>query len=231
MKLSIIIPCYNEKNTILKILEKIERVNLSGISKEIVIVDDGSTDGTGDLLREIAGVKNYKIFFHDRNIGKGGALRTGFKYASGDIVIVQDADLEYDPEDYNRLIKPIIEGECKVVYGSREKNRDNKNHSGVSFYLGGLFLTWLTNLLYFSDLTDEPTCYKVFDRNILTSLNLQCQKFEFCPEVTAKILKKGIKIKEVPINYFPRKIHEGKKIRFSDGIHATWTLIKFRFVN
>lgn len=229
MKISIIIPCYNEKKTILSLIKKVEDVDLGNIEKEIIIIDDFSSDGTRELIQDR--LKKYKLIFHNKNLGKGSALRTGFKHITGDIIIIQDADLEYDPNDYKNLIQPIIDKKYKVVYGSRERNKQNKTHSGLSFYLGGRVLTWLTNLLYRSELTDEPTCYKVFDKNLLLSIPLKCKKFEFCPEITAKILKKGIEIKEIPISYCPRTSKEGKKIKFRDGVEAVWTLLKYRFIN
>lgn len=226
MKVSIVIPCYNEKNTILEILKKIERADIGDHEKEIIIIDDGSNDGTRELLRLHA--RKHQVISHQQNSGKGSALRTGFQYATGDIILIQDADLEYDPADYKRLIQPIVDGKRKVVYGSRERNKKNKFHSGVFFYVGGLFLTWLTNLLYGSKLSDESTCYKVFESQTLKQITLHAQRFDFCPEITAKILKRGIKIQEVPIVYHPRKKHEGKKIRFKDGLEAVWTLLKYR---
>jgi len=226
MKLSIIIPCYNEKQTILKILKRINNVAIPDIEKEIIIIDDASTDGTRDLLKR--NNKKYKVIFHKKNQGKGSAIRSGLNEATGSIILIQDADLEYNPEDYAKLIQPILHNEAKVVYGSRERNKENKQHSGLQFYIGGLFLTWLTNFLYGSKLTDEATCYKVFDAKILKEISLKCRRFEFCPEITAKILKQGIKIKEIPISYNPRKKTEGKKIGFLDGLHAIWTLIRYR---
>jgi glycosyltransferase involved in cell wall biosynthesis len=226
MKLSIVIPCYNEKDTILELLKRVEAVDLGEIEKEIIIVDDKSTDGTRELLAENT---SHKVVFHECNMGKGYALRTGFKHVTGDIVIVQDADLEYDPNDYRQLVEPIADGKAKVVYGSRERQRNLRG--GAIFFLGGKFLTFLTNLLYGSRLTDEPTCYKVFDRELLQSIPLTCKRFEFCPEVTAKVLKRGIKIEEEPISYYPRSKIEGKKINWRDGIEAVWTLFKYRFTN
>ncbi len=228
MKLSIIIPCYNERQTIASILKLIDAVNLGSVKKEIIIVDDRSNDGTTSILKKYP-PKKYKVFYHKKNSGKGAAIRTGLKNVTGDIVLIQDADLEYDPRDYPKLIEPIIKGKAQVVYGSRERNRQNKRHSGWSFYAGGLFLTWLTNLLYGSKLTDEATCYKAFDANLIRKIPLQCQRFEFCPEITAKVLRRGIKIAEVPIAYHPRTTQDGKKIRLRDGIEAIWTLIKYRF--
>ncbi len=228
MKLSIVIPCYNEKRTIFEILKRVEQADIGSVEKEIVIVDDFSTDGTRELLQSNG--MPHKVILHDRNMGKGAAVRTGFQHITGDVVIIQDADLELDPNDYRHLIEPILRGECQVIYGSRYL-RGNKLHSGMLAYVGGKFVTWVTNILYGSDLTDEPTCYKVFSRELLQSIPLTCKRFEFCPEVTAKILKRGIKIRELPIAYYPRKAHEGKKIGWRDGFEAVWTLIKYRFTN
>jgi glycosyltransferase involved in cell wall biosynthesis len=227
LKLSIIIPCYNEKNTILDILGKIEVVSLD---KEIIIVDDCSTDGTREILKSLSLNAKAKVYFHDQNQGKGAAIRTGIKHVEGDIVIIQDADLEYDPNDYYELVKPIVEGKAEVVYGSRLLHK-GFSISYLRYYLGGLVLSWMTNLLYGIHITDEPTCYKVFKTEVLKGINLKCKRFEFCPEVTAKISKKKIKIYEVPISYDPRRLEEGKKIGWWDGVEAVWTLLKYRFVD
>lgn len=228
-KLSILIPVYNEKGTLLEILSKIERVNLSNWEKEIIIIDDFSTDGTRELLKSLE--SKYQIIFHDKNYGKGWALRSGLQEATGDWIIIQDADLEYDPEDYKKMIAKTQNPQVSVVYGSRRLHHHyfNDRHSGHIFAVGGIFLTWLTNLLYKTTITDEPTCYKMFRTELLRILNLQCQRFEFCPEVTAKIAKKGIKIYEVPINYYPRNKDEGKKINWKDGLEAIWVLLKNKF--
>ena len=221
MKLSVIIPVYNEVNTIAKIIERVKRVL---IEKEIIVVDDGSTDGTRGKIDSVPGIK---ILKHETNRGKGAAIRTGLAFAFGELVIVQDADLEYDPNDYLELIKPIEEGVADVVYGSR--NLGN-NKSGMKAYKwGGVFLSHLANLLYGLRITDEATCYKLFKTDVLKSLNLKCQRFEFCPEVTAKLAKKKYRVKEVPISYKPRSFSEGKKIRWIDGVLAIFYLIKFRF--
>jgi dolichol-phosphate mannosyltransferase len=225
MKLSIVIPCYNEERTIIDLLNKVHAVNLGDIEKEIIVVDDRSTDRTLELLR---GNNTYdKLLTHEKNMGKGMALRTGFAAVTGDIVIVQDADLEYDPNDYRELIAPIIAGEAQVVYGSR--NLKKNRFSYRRYQWGGMLVTFVTNVLYGSRLTDEPTCYKVFDARLLKSIPLTCSRFEFCPEVTAKILRQDIKIIEKPINYNPRHKDEGKKINGWDGLEAIWTLIKWRF--
>lgn len=226
MLLSVLIPAYNEINNIQNILEKIGEVN---IPMEIIVVDDGSTDGTRELLNTLKSDK-IKVVFHEKNQGKGGAIKTAIEHSKGDIIIIQDADLEYDPQDYYKLIPVIESGKEKVVYGSRFLNKQNK-HSYFSFFLGGQVVTWITNILYFQNLTDEPTCYKVFDAKLLKSIKLNCTGFEFCPEVTAKIAKLGYKIPEVPISYYPRSISEGKKINWKDGVEAIWVLFKYRFVN
>lgn len=224
IKISIIIPVYNEEKTIERLLNNVRAVEIPGTEKELIVVDDGSTDRTPEILKE---QKNIKVVCHRKNQGKGRAFKTGLKNCSGEIVIVQDADLEYDPRDIKLCAEPILKKEAKVVYGSRELNKKNKSHSGWLFFLGGKILTWLTNLLYKSRLTDEPTCYKCFDARLIKSIDIQSNGFEWEPEITAKILKKGIDIKEVPISYFPRK--EGKKINYRDGLKAVWTLIKHRF--
>jgi glycosyltransferase involved in cell wall biosynthesis len=226
-RLSIIIPCYNEEGTIVELLHRVEAADIGAVEKQIVIVDDGSTDGTRDLLRHHA--SGHTVILSERNLGKGAAIRRGLAAAIGDIIIIQDADLEYNPDNYADLIAPILDGRARVVYGSRERNANNRLHSGVSYYAGGKFLSALTNLLYGSAITDEPTCYKVFDASLLKSIPLVCTRFEFCPEVTAKVLRRGIPILEVPIDYFPRKKHEGKKISWRDGVEAIWTLIRYRF--
>ena len=238
MKLSVIMPVYNEKETIREILEKVRRVNLE---KEIVIVDDASLDGTTEVLRRVESENlkfesfeskkdtDIKIIYHRENQGKGSAIRTALQFVTGDIVIIQDGDLEYNPEDYQKLVEPIISGQTKVVYGSRILGKGKMSYR--RYYWGGRFLSWLANRLYGAQITDEPTGYKVFRAEVLKGLGLRCQRFEFCPEVTAKLCKKGYRIKEVPISYFPRKVEEGKKIRWIDGLIAIRTLLKYRFVN
>ena len=231
MKLSVIIPVYNERETIREILEKVTRVNLK---KEIIIVDDASRDGTTEVLRAMEGSQSInnadvRIVYHSRNQGKGAAIRTALSYVRGDVIIIQDGDLEYDPQDYPQLIAPIIRGETDVVYGSRTLGKGKRSY--WRYYWGGRFLSWLANMLYGARITDEPTCYKVFRAEVLKSLDLKCQRFEFCPEVTAKLCKRGYHIKEIPISYYPRKIEEGKKIRWIDGLAAILTLLKYRFIS
>ncbi|MEG2150682.1 MAG: glycosyltransferase family 2 protein [Bacteroidaceae bacterium] len=230
-RLSIIIPAYNEEKTIVEILDKVLAVQLpENIDKEIIIVNDCSHDESEKRIKqyiESHPKETIKYTSHTRNQGKGMAIRTGIKEVSGNWVIIQDADMEYDPQDYLVLLPHLLSGECKVIYGSRFLNRQNV-HSYQSFYWGGRFVSLVTNLLYGQHLTDEPTCYKMFDTELLKSIPLECTGFEFCPEVTAKIARKGYKIKEIAIRYYPRSIEEGKKIKWYDGVEAIWTLLKYR---
>lgn len=225
MKTTVLIAVYNEERYIGQLLE---RVRARPEPTEIVIVDDGSGDGTPALLEQARALDpRVRVHTLPHNRGKGAAVREGIALATGDIVIIQDADLEYSPEDYPLLTAPFVEPSVKVVYGSRRLRKENK-FSYLSFAAGGIFLTLLTNVLYLSDITDEPTGYKVFRTDVLKALKLTSAGFEFCPEVTAKILRQGIKILEVPITYSPRTLAEGKKIRFRDGLIAIWTLLKYR---
>jgi dolichol-phosphate mannosyltransferase len=228
MKLTVIIPVYNEKNTIAEIVKRVQAVPLE---KEVIVVDDGSTDSTGNILREVStgqGKGDIKVILKRKNEGKGSAIREGLKYVSGDFVVIQDGDLEYDPMDWIEMLKVMDEKRAAVVYGSRVLGRGEK--SSFAFYFGGRLLSFLVNILYGAKITDEPTCYKMFRSGVIKSLRLKCTRFEFCPEVTAKVLRSGHKIREVPISYKPRKISEGKKIRWKDGVEAIWTLLKYRFV-
>lgn len=237
--LSVVIPCYNEIATLDAILARVLRVHprLFGLKLEIVLVDDGSTDGTRDRIAHLQTLPlapgcSIHAVFHDTNRGKGAALHTGFAAATGDIILVQDADLEYDPFDYPALIRPIVDGVAQVVYGSRWINRHFlRIHTNLLFRIGTGLVTRFTNVLFGARLTDEPTCYKVFDAELLREIPLRGQGFEFCPEVTAKVLKRGIKIWETPIYYNPRTVAEGKKIKYRDGLIALWTLLKHRFVD
>jgi len=229
MKLSIIIPAFNEENTIEEIIKRVENISLP-IEKEIIVINDGSSDGTNKKLGQLKEEFNFILIEHKQNQGKGMAIRTCLSKATGDFVLIQDADLEYDPIDYQRLLDCALKNNAEVVYGSRNLNSKNK-FSHLSFYLGGMVLTWMVNLLYGINITDEATCYKMFKTELLRSLNLICKRFEFCTEVTVKIAKRGIKIYEVPINYFPRHKKEGKKIKWKDGFLAAWILIKYKFVD
>jgi glycosyltransferase involved in cell wall biosynthesis len=224
-KLSVIMPVYNERATVAEIIRRIQEVE---ISKEIIALDDASTDGTREILQGLER-DGIRVICHETNQGKGAAIRKALNYANGELVIIQDGDLELAPDDYLRLIEPILEGRAEVVYGSRRLAPDSAAPN-LLFRLGGVFLTGLTNLLYGSKLTDEATCYKMFPLELLKGLDIKANRFEFCPEVTAKILKRGLTIHEVPIHYSPRTSDEGKKIRWRDGFAAAWTLIKYRFV-
>jgi len=226
MKLSIIIPVYNEETTLEEI---IARVRATGLAYEIIAVDDGSSDKSPTILARLqdSGEPALRIFQHKKNRGKGAAMRTGLEAVTGDLVLVQDADLEYDPADYAALLKPFDNPEVQVVYGSRNLRRNPK--SSFAFYWGGRFLSWVANWLYGSHITDEATGYKVIQTSLLRDMGLETDGFEFCPEVTAKLLQKDVVIHEVPISYNPRSWEEGKKIQWYDGAIAIWTLIKYRF--
>jgi glycosyltransferase involved in cell wall biosynthesis len=226
MKISVVMPVYNEAGTIKEIVARVQAV---GLEKEIIIVDDGSTDGTCEHLAEIAQAEaNAKVIYHDHNQGKGAALRTGFASATGDVVIVQDADLEYDPAEYPILLAPIVDGRADVVYGSRFLGGP---HRVLFFwhYVGNKFLTLLSNTLTNLNLTDMETCYKIFRREILEGIKLKSNRFGFEPEFTVKIAKKGFRIYEVPISYSGRTYAEGKKIGWKDGVKAIFAIIWFRF--
>ena len=232
--LSIIIPSYNEEKTIAIVLEKLIAVDLPhNTRKEIIVVDDGSKDNTKKEVEKI--IEKYpevviKYVLQEKNQGKGMAIRRGIEEVMGDFVVIQDADLEYEPEDFCLMLPFLQKGEYEVVYGSRFQNRRNR-HSYQSFYWGGRLVSFVTNLLYRQNLTDEPTCYKMFTTRLLKSIPLKCTGFEFCPEVTAKVSKLGHWILEVPIHYYPRSVEEGKKIKWTDGVEALLVLLKYRFSN
>ena len=245
MKLSVVMPVYNERATLAEIVERVRAVDLTidpqginpvlkgplRIELEIVIVDDGSTDGTREILRGWLDHPHpdLRIIFHPQNGGKGAALRTGFEQASGDILVIQDADLEYDPRDYVKLLEPILERRTPVVYGSRFSGGTRAAMS-LAHTMGNQLLTVITNVLYGTSLTDMETCYKCFRREVINGMLLRSRRFEIEPELTAKILKRGYTIFEVPIGYNGRAFHEGKKITWRDGFVAVRTLVKYRFV-
>lgn len=228
MKVSVIIPIYNEFRTFSQVLERVRRAPLpEGCSKEIVVIDDGSTDGTTGVLNDYARLGLVIGHSSILNFGKGTAVRTGIILASGDIIIVQDGDLEYDPNDYARIVGPIVRGEADVVYGSRFLGKPCA--MAIKNLIANRILACAANLLYGARITDEATAYKAFRASILRNMRLECSRFEFCPEVTAKVRRLGYRIHEVPISYNARGIADGKKIRASDGFEALWTLIKYRF--
>lgn len=226
MLLSIVIPVYNEKDTLLQIIQKIDQLPET-LKRELIIVDDGSTDGTRDILKDLESRDNTKIIYKEKNSGKGDSLKIGFKNSKGDYVIIQDADLEYDPVDYLKLIEIILNNPKTVVYGSRFLGF-YKDMSSLHYY-GNKVLTIFTNILYGISLTDMETCYKLFPGDLIRNLKLNAKRFEFEPEVTAKILKSGYTIVEVPINYYGRTHSEGKKITWKDGFNAIYSLIKYKF--
>ena len=224
MKLSVVIPVYNEHETINEILAAVRAVELE---KEIILVDDFSTDGTRDKLQQIEQSGTAKVLYHEKNRGKGAALRTGFKAATGDLVIIQDADMEYDPQEYPKLIQPILDGKADVVYGSRFAG--GESHRVLYFWhcVGNRFLTLLSNCLTNLNLTDMETCYKVFRREIIQSVDIREDRFGFEPEITAKIARMGCRIYEVGISYSGRTYEKGKKIGWKDGMRAIWCILKY----
>jgi glycosyltransferase involved in cell wall biosynthesis len=226
-KLSILIPVYNERATIEEIIRRVRLVNLDN-EKEIIIIDDGSTDGTRDILEKMVKEDaSLIVLFHEKNRGKGAAIKTGVAQITGDFTVIQDADLEYDPEDYHRLIAPVQKDKAVVVYGSRFTGE----HRNMFFWhlLGNRFLSLMTNILYNTTISDMETCYKLFQSDIIKSINIKSNRFDFEPEITAKILKKGVRIYEVPVSYAGREFSEGKKITWKDGFAACWALIRYRF--
>jgi glycosyltransferase involved in cell wall biosynthesis len=227
MKLSVIIPVYNE---VASIEEIVRRVQATGRASEIVVVDDGSTDGTREVLARLDGRGNVRVLFHEKNRGKGAAIRTGLQAAQGDVLLIQDADLEYDPRDYPLLLRPIEEGIADVVYGSRFLGGPRR---AVMFWhmVANKLLTMLTNILYDTILSDMETGYKVFRREVIQDMPLRANRFDFEPEFTAKVLKRHYRIFEVPISFNPRDYSQGKKIKLRDAFEAVWTLLKYRFVD
>lgn len=228
--LSVLIPVYNEEATLMELLHRVREVE---IKKEIILVDDGSKDGTRDIMRnQIEGkFPDVKVVFHEVNKGKGAAIRTAISHATGDYLIVQDADLEYDPREYYTLLEPLIDGRADVVFGSRFLGGGAHRVHFFWHRLGNGLLTLLSNMLTNLNLTDMEVCYKVFRREVLQSIDLKCNKFDFEPEITAKVAKKHYRIYEVPISYSGRDYDEGKKIGWRDGVQAIWTIIKYRFTD
>jgi glycosyltransferase involved in cell wall biosynthesis len=226
--LSVIMPVYNEVGTIEEIIRRVMAVD---IPKELIIVDDGSTDGTREKLRALPASDAVRTIFHPYNLGKGAAVRTGLAEAKGDVVVIQDADLEYDPQELRDLLKPILRGDADVVYGSRLSGGRPQRVYLFWHLVANKFLCLVLNLLYNTTLTDMETGYKMFTRPVLESLRLRANGFDIEPEITAKIFKKDWRVYEIPISYYGRTYREGKKIRFKDGLVAVWTLLKYRFVD
>lgn len=227
MKLTVIIPIYNEVDSLQEIVKRVINTDLAW---EIILVDDGSIDGTRELLKEMDGKDNVRVILHENNQGKGAAVRTGFDAARGDVLLIQDADLEYDPRDYPTLLKPLDEGIADVVYGSRFLGGPRRV---VMFWhmVANFLLTFMTNILYNTILSDMETGYKVFRRKVIEGMPLHAKRFDFEPEFTAKVLKRKYRIFEVPITFNPRDYSEGKKIKLKDAFEAVWTLLKYRFVD
>ena len=232
-KITILVPIFNEVNTLKIILEKIQNANFCGLEKEVILIDDYSTDGTREILKDLESnfKGQYQIFYHDENQGKGAALRTGLKHFTGDIVVIQDADLEYDPVDYEPLVQLILDGKADVAYGSRLTGSRPARSFMFTHLLGNKLLTLITNVLYNTTLTDMETCYKAFKAEFIKDIEIKSNKFDFEPEITAKVLKKGARLYELPISYYGREYAEGKKITWKDGIHAILALVKYRFVD
>lgn len=224
-------PVYNEAKTIHEIIDRVMAADIGDVRKELIIVDDGSKDGTRDVLRDMSQNSQHRIYFHGQNMGKGAALRTALHYATGDIILIQDADLEYDPAEYAELIKPVLEGKADVVYGSRLTGGKVARAFNFWHYLGNKLLTFITNILYNAILSDMETCYKVFRADVIKSFQIKSNRFDFEPEITAKVLKRRYKLYEMPISYYGRDFAEGKKITWRDGFAAVWALVKYRFVD
>jgi glycosyltransferase involved in cell wall biosynthesis len=223
--LSVIVPVFNERNTVAEVIRRIRAVDIP-LEVEVIVVDDGSNDGTEKVLTALQD-STVRVITHGRNRGKGAAIRSGLSGAKGDLIVIQDADLEYDPDDWHRLLDPVFKGKAKVVYGSRFTG-ERKNML-PSHWIGNRFLSFTTNLLYRSTLSDMETCYKLFDRKVLDGIEIRSNRFEFEPEITAKVLRRGYRIYEVPISYAGREPSEGKKISWRDGVTALLTLLRYRF--
>jgi len=230
-KLSIVIPAYNERNTIEELIKRVKAVDLDGIEKEIIVVDDGSKDGTREILKSIPGIR---YIFHEKNLGKGGAMKAGFKTATGDLLIPQDADLEYDPNDYPAMIAPILAGKTEVTNGVRIQPKDDSRRTSLSYWLhwlGNNAITWTTNVLYWHHAGEYEGCYKAFTKKLVDSIEIKTNNFDYDNELVCKILKRGYKIIDVPIRYYPRDYEQGKKIGWKHGFLILWTIIKTRFLD
>ncbi len=228
-KVTIIMPVFNEKSTLREIIKKVEDTDFCGLEKELILIDDYSTDNSREILKEYE--DKYKVLYHNKNKGKGAAVRTGFEHITGDIVLIQDADLEYDPADYCELIKLIIDGTADVAYGSRLSGGKPSRSFMFTHFVGNKLLTLITNILYNTTLTDMETCYKAFRADFVKDIKIKANRFDFDPEITAKVLKKKARLYELPISYYGREYSDGKKITWKDGFHAIWTLVKYRFVD
>ena len=230
-KVSIVIPVYNEKNTVAEVIARVKAVDLGEIEKEVIVVDDASTDGTRETLKAIGGIKT---IFHPANLGKGGAIRSGFSAATGDVLILQDADLEYDPNDFKELIKPILRGEGEIILGVRINPDPDERRRHVFYWLtwlGNKTITWATNWLYWNDAGEYEGCYKAFSKRLVRSVEVRSNGFEYDNEFICKLLERGHRTVDVPIHYYPRGYKEGKKIKPTDGFKILWTIVKYRLVD
>jgi len=231
-RISILIPVFNEAKTVRELLSQVDAAPVAGLQKELILVDDGSTDGTRGVLEHLDGLQSsFRVVFHGRNMGKGAAIRTALTYASGDVILIQDADLEYDPRDYEELLDPLLRGRADVVYGSRLRGGKPVRDFSLLYLWGNKFVTFITNLLYRAALTDMETGYKVFRADVIKNIQVRANRFDFEPEITAKVLKRGHKLVELPIAYYGRPHSEGKKLTWRDGFGALWTLFKYRFID